>query len=105
MYKILTEPVTNVLRQQVESIGTEGVKLKFDDDAIREMARVSSEMNRTVENIGARRLFPVIERIVEEISYNSPEMEEGTVVVVNKELVEERVSEMLVKNDLSKFIL
>ena len=66
MYRILTEPVTNVLRQQRESIGTEGVQLEFEETAIREIARIAADLNKTVENIGARRLFPVIEKIVEE---------------------------------------
>jgi ATP-dependent HslUV protease ATP-binding subunit HslU len=56
LYRILTEPVTNLIRQQVELMATEDVELIFTDAAIREIAKVSFEVNRTVENIGARRL-------------------------------------------------
>ena len=62
-------------------------------------------MNKTVENIGARRLFPVIEKIVEDISFDSPEMDEGTVISVDKEMVVKRLEDMLKKDDLSRFIL
>ncbi len=105
MYRILTEPVTNMVRQQVELLSTEGVKLEFEDEAIREVARMAALLNKTVENIGARRLHTVIERIVEELSFQAPEMDEGATVKVTKDLVEERVSDMLVQSDLSKFIL
>ena len=105
MYKILTVPVTNMIRQQVELLSTEGVTLQFDDDAIREIARVATLANKTVENIGARRLHTVIEKIVEDLSFQAPEMEPGTVVKVTKALVTERVSNMLIKSDLSKYIL
>jgi len=74
-------------------------------DAIREIARVAADMNKTVENIGARRLFPVIEKIVEDISFDSPEMDEGTVISVDKEMVVKRLEDMLKKDDLSRFIL
>mmetsp|Transcript_2902 Transcript_2902/g.5347 ORF Transcript_2902/g.5347 Transcript_2902/m.5347 type:complete len:267 (-) Transcript_2902:122-922(-) len=80
LYKILTEPVANLIRQQVELIGTEGVTLEFDDDAIREIARVAALLNKTVENIGARRLHTVIERIMEELSFKAAEMEKGSKV-------------------------
>ena len=84
----------------MELIATEGVKLIFEDDAIREIARIAALMNKTVENIGARRLHTVIERLMEEISFNAPEMEEGSEVIVNKELVNERLSDALVASDL-----
>jgi len=105
LYKILTEPVANLLRQQIELIGTEGVKLVFEDDAVREIARMAALLNRTVENIGARRLHTVIERIMEKLSFEAAEMEEGTVMTVDKALVEERLSDVLVSSDLSRYIL
>ena len=94
-----------MLRQQVELIATEGVKLDFEDDAIREMARMAAQLNKTVENIGARRLYTVIERIMEEISYDAAEMEEGSVITVDKKLVQDRLSDVLVASDLSRYIL
>jgi len=106
LYKIMTEPVANVLKQQVELIATEGVKLMFEDEAILEIARIAALMNKTVENIGARRLHTVIERIMEEISFNAAEeMKEGEEIVVDKALVQDRLSDALVASDLSRFIL
>lgn len=105
LYKILTEPVANVrtirilslsdpmsrsplnvfvrlpqlLRQQIELIGAEGVQLEFEDDAVREIARMAFQLNKTVENIGARRLHTVLERIMETISFEAAEMDMGSV--------------------------
>ena len=104
-YRILTEPETNLVRQQVELMKTEGVNLEFEDDAIREIAAVSAEMNATVENIGARRLHTVIERIMDEFSFSAPDMESGEVINVDKALVREKVGGLLEETDLSKFIL
>jgi len=105
LYKILTEPVANLLRQQTELLATEGVILKFEDDAAREIARMAALLNRTVENIGARRLHTVIERIMESISFEAAEMKDGTEIVVDKTLVKERLSEVMVSSDLSRYIL
>jgi len=105
LYKILTEPVANLLRQQTELIATEGVTLEFEDDAVREIARMAALLNKTVENIGARRLHTVIERIMEHLSFEAAEIEKGSVLKVDKALVEERLSDVLVKSDLSRYIL
>lgn len=94
-----------MLRQQKELIATEGVDLIFEDDAIREIARLAAELNKTIENIGARRLHTVIERIMEEISFKAAEMKEGEQIVVDKALVQERLSDVLVTSDLSRYIL
>ena len=104
LYRILTEPVNNLIRQQVELLKTENVALEFTDDAKREVAHVAYEINRTVENIGARRLHTVIERVVEDVSFDAAEME-GETIIVDPELVQLKVSNMLQKSDLSKFIL
>ena len=86
-------------------IGTEGVRLEFEDEAIREIARMAALLNKTVENIGACRLHTVMERIMEELSFQSADMEEGSSLKVDKKLVEERLSDVLVKSDLSRYIL
>lgn len=91
--------------QQIELIKTEGVTLTFDDDALREIAKNAAHLNRTVENIGARRLHTVMERIMEEISFQAAEMEKDEEVTVTKELVKERLSDILMTSDLSKYIL
>lgn len=105
LYRILTEPVANLVRQQVELIGTEGVNLVFEDDAIREIARMAAHLNRTVENIGARRLHTVMERIMEELSFKAAEIEKGSTLTVDKALVQERLSDVMQTTDLSKYIL
>ena len=102
-----------MLRQQEALLETEGVQLQFTDEAVREVARVAEEVNKTVDNIGARRLYTVLERILEEISFNAPELakkarEQGTKlykVVIEKQDVVDRVGELLKKVDLSKYIL
>ena len=105
MYKILTEPVTNLIRQQEELLLTEDVRLKFSEEAIREIARVAALVNKTVENIGARRLHTIIERVVEELSYQAPEFESETEITVTKEMVNEKVDDLLLTSDMSKYIL
>jgi len=104
LFKILTEPVANLIRQQISLIATEGVVLRFDEDAILEIARIAALLNRTVENIGARRLHTVIERVMEKLSFDVAEMD-GSELVVDKELVQQRLSDVLVSSDLSKYIL
>jgi ATP-dependent HslUV protease ATP-binding subunit HslU len=68
-----------LIRQQIELIETEGVDLVFEDEAIRSIARMAAQLNKTVENIGARRLHTVIERIMENLSFDAAEQEKGTV--------------------------
>jgi ATP-dependent HslUV protease ATP-binding subunit HslU len=104
-YRILTEPETNLIKQQVALMDTEKVKLVFDDSAIREIARVAREINSTVENIGARRLHTVIERIVDEVSFEAPDMKEGSEITVNRELVHKKVSSLLEKADVKRYII
>jgi ATP-dependent HslUV protease ATP-binding subunit HslU len=94
-----------MVRQQVELLKTEGVELVFEDEGILEIARMAAELNKSVENIGARRLHTVMERIMEEISFQAAEVEHGTKFVVNKELVQERLKDVTMKTDLSRFIL
>ena len=105
LYKILTEPVANLVRQQIELIGAEGVELVFEDEALREIARMAAMLNKTVENIGARRLHTVLERIMETISFDAAEMEDGSTVTVTKATVEERLQSVTKKMDVSRYIL
>ena len=105
LYRILTEPVANLVRQQVELIATEGIELKFEDEAIREIARMAAQLNKSVENIGARRLHTVMERIMEDYSFEAAESEKGKVMVVDKALVEKRLEEVTKSTDVSKYIL
>ena len=79
--------------------------MRFEDEALRQIAKTAALLNRTVENIGARRLHTVMERIMEEISFQAAEMEQESEVVVTKDLVKERLSDILTTSDLSKYIL
>jgi len=101
-YRILTEPENNLIKQQILLLNTEGVVLTFRDEAIREIARMAYEVNSQVENIGARRLHTIIERIVEEISFNCDSVKDA---VIDVDLVKNRIAPMLTKTDLSRFIL
>ena len=89
----------------MKKMKTEGVELVFDDEAIREIAKMAAELNKSVENIGARRLHTVMERIMEEISFEAAEQEAGTKVVVTKDVVLDRLKDVTMKTDLSRFIL
>ncbi|KAH7314742.1 hypothetical protein KP509_21G018500 [Ceratopteris richardii] len=104
LYRILTEPETNLIKQQVLLMKTEGVDLVFTNDSIKELASVADEVNRYVDNIGARRLHTIIEKVVEEISFNAPE-KAGSTYIVDKEKVQSAVGHFLTKSDLSKFVL
>ena len=79
--------------------------MEFQDEAIREMARMAALLNKTVENIGARRLHTVMERIMEELSFKAAEVDADDVLTVDKKLVEERLAEFTTNSDLSKYIL
>ncbi|KAL3691654.1 hypothetical protein R1sor_005305 [Riccia sorocarpa] len=104
LYRILTEPETNMIRQQQLLMKTENVDLVFTDGAIEELAAVAAEVNRYLDNIGARRLHTVIERVVEEISFDAPERA-GQTYVIDKEKVRSSMGDLLQKTDLSKFVL
>jgi ATP-dependent HslUV protease ATP-binding subunit HslU len=103
--RILTEPEASLIRQYKALIGTEGVTLDFTGDAIDEIARLAEEINTTVENIGARRLHTVLERLVEEVSFTASDEPAGTVVTIDAAYVRQHVSQLAKNADLSKFIL
>jgi len=102
--KILTVPENNLIRQQRELLATEGVTLEFTEAAVNEIANIAAEINSTVEDIGARRLHAVIERIVQDISFRAPSLK-GQTVTVDAVQVQESLGDLLVKSDLSRFIL
>jgi len=101
---ILIEPEANLIRQYIGLIGTEDVELEFTDDAISEIASVAASVNQAVENIGARRLQTVMERLLDDISFTATDRS-GEKVIINAETVKERVSDLAKNADLSKFIL
>ena len=102
--RILTEPETNLIRQYTALMATEEVTLDFTADAIDALAALTAEINRTVENIGARRLQTVMERLLEEISFTASDRS-GETVRIDAELVRANVADLAKDADLSKFIL
>ena len=102
--RILTEPETSLIRQYVALMGTEEVTLDFAEDAISEIAHVAAEVNRSVENIGARRLQTVMERLLDEISFTATDRS-GETVSIDADYVRERVADLAKDADLSKYIL
>ncbi|KAL6777444.1 HSLU1 [Auxenochlorella protothecoides x Auxenochlorella symbiontica] len=108
-HRILTEPESNMLRQQAALLATEGISLRFTDAAVREIARTAEEVNASVDNIGARRLHTIIERIVEDVSFEAPELTDSgsrpMEVVVDREDIVKKLEDLLKKQDLSRYVL
>jgi len=102
--RILTETEASLIKQSVALMQTEGVTLVFTEDGIDALARIAVEVNSNVENIGARRLQTVIERTLDEISYDAPE-KSGETVTIDGEYVRSRVADLAKNADLSRFIL
>jgi ATP-dependent HslUV protease ATP-binding subunit HslU len=102
--RILVEPEHSLLKQYQALLGTEGVKLEFTDDAVEALADLAADINEKVENIGARRLHTVMERLLEEISFSASDRG-GQTVTVDAGYVRERVAPLAAKGDLSRFIL
>jgi len=114
LYRILTEPEMNMIKQQQALMKTEGIDLIFTDEAIKHVASISSKVNKTVDNIGARRLHTVLERIVEELSFDAPERYAKFIadggsgaleVKIGVEEIDAAIGEMLKEQDLSRFVL
>ena len=102
--RILTEPEASLIKQYVALLATEAVTLAFTDDAIDAIAALAAELNLSVENIGARRLHTVLERLLEEISFAAPD-QGGTTLNVDAEYVRTHVGDLAKDADLSRFIL
>jgi len=102
--RILTEPDNALERQYVELLETEAVELEFTPDAIEEIARCAQLVNESTENIGARRLYTVMEHMLEEVSFDAPEIS-PTKVVINAEYVRDRLHDIIEDRDVSRYIL
>jgi ATP-dependent HslUV protease ATP-binding subunit HslU len=102
--RILSEPRNALVRQYVELLNTEGVTLHFGDDAVDAIARIASEVNQRTENIGARRLYTVMEKLLEEISFTAPDLA-GKELTIDADYVEKRLADVLRDEDLSRYIL
>jgi ATP-dependent HslUV protease ATP-binding subunit HslU len=103
--RILTEPEASLIKQYKALMRTEGMILDFADEAIDEIASLAEQINSSVENIGARRLHTVLERLLEEISFTASDQTAGTVVTIDRDYVREHVGALAKNADLSKFIL
>ena len=102
--RILVEPENSLVRQYEALLATENVNLTFAEDGIAEIAHVAAKANQTQENIGARRLHTVMERLLDEISYSAPD-KGGSAYTVGRDLVRDRLAPILESEDLSKYIL
>ncbi|MGD1820819.1 MAG: ATP-dependent protease ATPase subunit HslU [Pleomorphochaeta sp.] len=102
--RILVEPKNAITMQYHELLKTEGVEIKFDQEAIRRISEIAYEVNTTNENIGARRLYTVMEKLLEELSFSADECANQT-ITITKAYVDERLSDVVQDQDLSRFIL
>ena len=102
--RILTEPENALIKQYRALLETEGIELVFTDDAIEEIARVAAHVNDRMENIGARRLHTIMEKVLEDISFSAPDMETKE-VRIDSNYVKDRLSDILKDEDLSRYIL
>ena len=102
--RILTEPQNALIKQQVALLATEEVSITFSKDSIEEIADIATKVNDRTENIGARRLHTILERLLDEISFDAPE-KKGSKVAINAKYVQERLEDVLKSEDLSRYIL
>jgi ATP-dependent HslUV protease ATP-binding subunit HslU len=102
--RILVEPDNSLTKQYVALLETEGVRVQFTDDGIEELAESAHRVNTQTENIGARRLYTVMEKVFEDVSFDAPALA-GTEVAVDRAYVRERLAGIIQDEDLSKFIL
>tara|TARA_B100001769_G_C22073725_1_gene578089 strand:- start:3 stop:1382 length:1380 start_codon:yes stop_codon:yes gene_type:complete len=102
--RILKEPDNSLIKQYKALLETENVDLEFKDDGIEMIAKISTEVNSSIENIGARRLHTIIEKVLDDISFNATD-KAGEKIVVDKEFVQKNLGDLVKDTDLSKFIL
>ncbi|HRR99321.1 MAG TPA: AAA family ATPase, partial [Candidatus Sumerlaeia bacterium] len=102
--RILTEPKNSLTKQYTALLATEGISLEFTSDGVDEIARSAYEVNQRMENIGARRLYTIMERLLEDISFEAPDTDKKE-IIINKEFVKNSLADIIQDDDLSKFIL
>jgi ATP-dependent HslUV protease ATP-binding subunit HslU len=102
--RILTEPKASLIKQAIALLKTEGVEIEFTPLGIERIAQIAYDVNENTENIGARRLHTVMERLLEEISFHAPE-KSGETIVIDENIVNERLGELAADQDLSQYIL
>ncbi|NQY93754.1 MAG: AAA family ATPase, partial [Campylobacteraceae bacterium] len=104
LYQILTNTKNSLLRQYIALLSVEGVTLKFDDDAIRAFAHLAVGANEKAEDIGARRLHTVIEKVLEDVSFDADE-KNGETITITRELVYEKLQDIVEDEDTARYIL
>jgi ATP-dependent HslUV protease ATP-binding subunit HslU len=104
LVRILTEPENALIKQYTALLETESVKVHFTEDGIAEIAEMAALINERTENIGARRLYTMMEKLLDEISFDAPEMP-GKSMVVNAQYVREKLRDFVEDEDLSRYIL
>jgi ATP-dependent HslUV protease ATP-binding subunit HslU len=102
--RILTEPKNALTKQYSALLGTEGLSVQFAQDAIHEIARLAVEVNSTTENIGARRLATLLERVLDEVSFEAPDMD-GVQVDIDASYVRRAVADIVKDQDLTRYVL
>ena len=102
--RILTEPRNALIRQYVELLGTENVTLRFTPDAIEAVAELAMRVNEATENIGARRLYTIMEKLLEEVSFTAPDLP-GKEILIDADYVHARLADLTRDQDLSRYIL
>lgn len=104
LYRILVEPYNSLVKQYKALLSTEGVSIEFTEDALREIAHIAYSLNEKMENIGARRLYTVMERVLQDISFNAPKLK-GQHVVIDREYVRRELRDILKDEDVTRYIL
>jgi ATP-dependent HslUV protease ATP-binding subunit HslU len=102
--RILTEPNNALIKQYIALLETEGVVLEFSEDAIDEISEIAEQVNEKTENIGARRLHTILERLLEEISFEAPERKDEK-LHIDRTYVKDKLSDIVLDQDLSRYIL
>jgi ATP-dependent HslUV protease ATP-binding subunit HslU len=102
--RILTEPNNALVKQYTEMMATEGIKLSFTDEAIASIAEMATVVNEGTENIGARRLYTIMEKLLDDISFDAPDMEKKE-IIIDAQYVEEKLNGIIEDQDLSRYIL
>ena len=102
--RILKEPTNSLTKQYCQLLGADGIEVTFEDSGIKKVAEIADKVNREMENIGARRLHTVMEKLLEEISFEAPDVEEK-IITVNAEYVDKHLNEIVQDTDLTKYVL
>jgi len=105
IYRILTEPENNLIKQTKALLSTENIQIEITEDAIKEISNFCHEINSYIENIGARRLNTVIEKIIHDISFEACDYEEGTKIIIDTDMVKKKLEPLMKHIDLSKYVL